>query len=53
MLSEPRHTGAQGWSFSSSCAVLLWLCNHSAHHPCQGRDIASNQKAGECPNPFE
>jgi len=45
MLSESHRTGAQGWPFSSSCAVFLWFCNHSAQNPCQGCDIASNQKA--------
>uniref|UniRef100_A0A0A9F9P5 Uncharacterized protein n=1 Tax=Arundo donax TaxID=35708 RepID=A0A0A9F9P5_ARUDO len=44
--SGDRAQGAEGWSVSSSCAVLLWICYHSAHHHCQGCNITSNKEAG-------
>uniref|UniRef100_A0A453DZL7 Membrane insertase YidC/Oxa/ALB C-terminal domain-containing protein n=1 Tax=Aegilops tauschii subsp. strangulata TaxID=200361 RepID=A0A453DZL7_AEGTS len=46
MLSDIRHTDSEGWSLSSSCALRLWVCHHSAHHCREGCNIAVNEAAG-------
>lgn len=40
-------TGAEGWTFSYTCALCIWICYYIAHCYCEGDYISFDEAAGK------